>query len=175
MINDQWLSQEWTRNDAHQFRKESSVYLCTTRFNNQTYIENRNACKRLKVSCYYSNPYPLPQSIPQGATVYVLEMNNEENKIMGIGKINNYLQMDVYRVYENDFYNQMHFSSTERVSYENMSEPKKRLMRALELKCFHGRGHLKRGHRMTCFPVRTLGLCKRNGLDIIEEIQELFL
>ena len=177
MIREEWLTQEWTKHDVYEFRKNSklsNVFLCTTRFNNKTYAENRNACKRLNLKCFYSNPYVLPQHIPQGATVYVLEMNNEENKIMGIGKIQNYLQMDVYRVYENDFYNQMYFAGNERIRCDTLHEEQKQFICALERLCFYGRTHLKRGHRMTCFPIKTLGLCQRNELDILDRISEMF-
>jgi hypothetical protein len=169
MIHRQWFENEWTRHDTKVFEKNVPHYLFTTRFNNKTYNENKIGKGRLGLECYYTNYRPL-SNVKYEANIYVLELNIEENKIMGIGMIKNNLQGDVYRIYEDDFYNRRYFASKTRIYMENFDDRQKQLISDLEDICFRGRSHLKRGHRMLRFPTKFLGLCFRNNLDVINEL-----
>ena len=173
MIDREWLETYPLDRDINAYRKKCERYLCTNRFNNQTFLENRRYVDKIKSQCLYSNPYGLPSYIKKDAFVYVLEMNNEENKIMGIGRVRNDLQYKIYRVYDEACYNQYHFVGNKRKSCSDMNEKEKELISALEDVCFKGRGHLKRGHRMLSFTWRILYLCHQNGLDIIAEIDKM--
>ena len=68
---------------------EKREHIGTTRFNAETWKENiewreKNGWR----GCIYGVPSSMPSSIARGDIVYVIEMNNDTNKIMGIGKIN---------------------------------------------------------------------------------------
>jgi hypothetical protein len=65
-------------------------YLATTRFNKDTLEQNimwreKNEWK----GCIYGIPMKMSETIPYGSTVFILEMNNDINKIVGIGLIKN--------------------------------------------------------------------------------------
>jgi hypothetical protein len=176
MIRDEWFQQEnkATLHECKTYRSHQSAYLCTTRFNDQTYLQNRRFCVKFKKKSFYCNPHALPANIPADGIVYVIEMNNTKDKIAGIGKIKNRLKYNVYNVYEEEFYNQNYFEGDERIDAEEFNETETQFIQSLEQQCFHGRGHLKRGHRMLSFPQARLGTCMKNGLDIIGTIEKIF-
>ena len=74
-----------------------------TRFNNNTWRENilwreRNNHK----GCIYNCPVYIKDIIPLMTVIYVIEMNNERNKIMGIGRIINKVYTNQqYKIYPN--------------------------------------------------------------------------
>jgi len=95
---------EWLR--FRSFQKSMTKFVCTTRFNNITWEENRKYTKDHKVAhCIYGSPYLLKKNIPDDSIVFVLEMNNDENKIMGVGLIRNHPICGKHRIYKNGNYN----------------------------------------------------------------------
>lgn len=182
MIQETIIKPEWfvdnvaTAIECKKYREqEKRAYLVTTRFNNETYAQNRRFCAKYNYKSLYSNPHALPASIPIDATVYVIEMNNTTDKIVGFGKFKNRLKYNVYNIYEVEFYNQNHFVGEDRIGSEEFHENDKAFIQSLEQQLFHGRGHLKRGHRMLSFPHAKIGTCLKNGLDIIETIERIVL
>lgn len=176
MIRDEWFREEnkATAHECKTYRSSQKAHLFTTRFNDQTYLQNRRFCAKFNKKSLYCNPHALPPTIPQDSIVYVIEMNNTKDKIEGIGKIKNRLKYSVYNVYEEEFYNQNHFEGEERVDAEEFDETERQFIHSLERLCFQGRGHLKRGHRMLSFPQAKIGTCMKNGLDIIGVIEKMF-
>jgi hypothetical protein len=175
MICNEWFGSNAniaTKKECNQYISNQRAHLVTTRFNDQTYMENRKFCKKYNKKSLYCNPHPLPANVPLGSTVYVIEMNNSKDKIAGIGK--NTLKYNVYNVYEEEFYNQNHFEGDERIDSDEFLESEKEFITSLEKQCFFGRGHLKRGHRMLSFPQTKIGTCMKNGLDIIGTIENIF-
>ena len=174
-IKPEWFQMPWTKADDKKLHFSSSSLnenLCTTRFNNKTYAENKNGRNRLNVECFYANPTPMKGN----KMMYVLELNIEENQIMGIGRVPNILHGDVFQIYEDESYNKRYFSGRYRINLEDLkTEEEKQLIVALEDICFKGRGHLKRGHRMLCFPRKIIGQCLQNEVDLILEINKMFL
>lgn len=72
--------------------KDERFYIATTRFTNYTYNENLEWRERFKwKGCVYGLNKKMPLTIPHLAMVYVIEMNNDQNKIMGIGLVRNYI------------------------------------------------------------------------------------
>ena len=177
MIRNEWFQNNEnmaTKKECSAYRSNQRAFLFTTRFNDQTFTQNRKFCKKYNKKSLYCNPHPLPANVPSGGTVYVIEMNNSKDKIVGIGKIKNNLKYNVYNVYEEEFYNQNHFEGEERVDSDEFLETEKEFINSLEQQCFFGRGHLKRGHRMLSFPQAKLGTCMKNGLDVIGTIEKIF-
>ena len=67
---------------------EHDFLIGTIRFNNKTYIENINWKKRKDyIGCAYGLNKKIPVIIKK--PIFVIEMKNSVNKIMGIVKINN--------------------------------------------------------------------------------------
>jgi hypothetical protein len=60
-------------------------YLITTRYNNKTVDENKRLSTEIK--CIYSNDTVISH-VSSGSVLFVLEMNNRIDEIVGIGMIN---------------------------------------------------------------------------------------
>ena len=90
----------------------------TVRFNNKTYIENLKWKQRKEYKgCAYGLDKPLSNKIPSGKYVYIIEMNNEINKIMGIGKIKNIIiHSNRSRMYNEDRLNNYIYKSPDFIS-----------------------------------------------------------
>ncbi len=82
--------------------------LACTRFNNNTWQEyqdwlntNQQTYEQIyqrPLKCIYGTPREISnKKIPPQAKILVIEMNNDENKIMGIGEIINQTASEVYR------------------------------------------------------------------------------
>ena len=130
----------------------------TVRFTDETY-NNNLAWKRRKGwegSCYGFDK-PMPSSINIGETVYIIEMNNTQNKIMGIGFIKNiYLAKNRTRIYENQSYNRYVFKSDKHISIDEILKKGNKnatIIEFLENILFYGGGergkHFKRGSGCT--------------------------
>ena len=67
----------------------SEPILMTTRYNTETWLQYMNWRKKynLNDSYYYSCPFPISNTIRIGSTLYILEMHNSLNKIMGMGVV----------------------------------------------------------------------------------------
>ena len=75
------------------------MYLCTTRFSDETHMQNRRFCELNSLYCYYSNRTSIPR-VPLNSTMYILELNINQNKIMGIGRIKKSPIYDNINVYK---------------------------------------------------------------------------
>jgi hypothetical protein len=101
----------------------------------------------------------MPLIVPHLALVYVIEMNNDTNKIMGIGLVRNYINLKyevcIYkRRWKGNNYNRYIYNSAHR---KDRSEINKKLLCALELIVFKGYGHFKRGPGITTIPWKRFG------------------
>ena len=102
-------------------------------------------------------------------------MNNTTQTIMAIGKILNNFRDDIYRIYDKEIYNQRHYRVKKRITVEQMTEEEQVCIRALEYHCFKTKGHLKRGQGLTSFPIVKMTTGKRNGYDVLQAIDQMFI
>ena len=65
------------------------VYLVSTRFNDETWDQNKRYRKKHGLKCIYGSPLEFTKRICVDSNVFVLEMNNSTNKLEGIGLIKN--------------------------------------------------------------------------------------
>ena len=73
--------------------------IVTGRYNNETWEATQQYREKKGLECIYAPPTRLSPSIDLNSPVFVIEMNNEINQIMGIGLIKNKLVTDkVYKV-----------------------------------------------------------------------------
>jgi hypothetical protein len=157
---------EYTRQQKH--------YLLTSRFNSSTWHENekyRN--KNGKLGCIYCSPEPVSIKIPSDSIMFVLEMNNETNKIMGIGMVRNHSTSGKYNVYENGNYNRYVYAGKHRISRTDMNEEEVEIMELFDHLCFTGNRHMKRGQGLKSFPIDILFRCSKL-LDLVNYITEMF-
>ena len=122
-------------------------YIITTRFSNDTWEENKKWKERNKwEGCIYAVPSQISEysGIPRDARVYVIEMNNDTNKIMGIGRIKNkkYAREKIYKSGE---YNRHIYKGSFRKDASKFSPIEKELIDQFEQIVFKGSSHMKRG------------------------------
>ena len=135
--------------------KEITPILMTTRYNSDTWLQYKKWREKYKLdkSYYYSCPLPISDTIPMGSTLYILEMHNTLNKIMGMGVVilqpqdNKY-----YKIYDNDTFNRYHYHSNLYINRDTLSKDTIlmengiwiSILELLELICFKGKRHSKR-------------------------------
>jgi hypothetical protein len=157
-----------------EYRQSLRQYIMTSRFNNQTLQENRDFIRRTAVlKCVYCCPDPIAKNIPIDAILFVLEMNNDTNKIAGIGLVRNHAFMHKYNVYSERNYNRYIYYGKNHIAREYMTEEEERIMKVFDILCFTGNKHMKRGQGMKAFPIETLYKCKKT-LDLVGFIAEMF-
>ena len=132
------------------------IVIGVARFNNTTWLENKRFRENSRHECIYGFDKQIPESIPYGSSVYVIEMNNTKNEIMGIGKIKNILKEENRRrIYNDENYNRYVYPGSFRkdrsqfVNFEIINE--------LEKILFKGTRHFKRGHGLSVVPHERLG------------------
>lgn len=159
--------------------KEKSNHNCvlmTSRFNNQTFGENEGYRKRhKKIGCIYCTEERVTYGVEIDKIMFVLEMNNDTNKIMGIGMIRNRTTNERHIVYDNFNYNRYHYVGKHRIRREDLNESEEFIMKVLDKLCFTGRFHMKRGQGLRMFPPRfTNNLMKKEKVDVIDIIRTMF-
>ena len=99
----------------------------TTRFNNLTWQENCRWREKNKfIGCIYNSPVYIKDNIPLQIPLFVIEMNNETNKIEGIGKIINYVHTDKkYKIYSDLNYNRYTYHGKIRIDRDMIRDKEK--------------------------------------------------
>jgi len=91
----------------------------TGRFNNETWEASVRYREKKNFACIYAPPCKLAENIDINSPVFVIEMNNTVNKIMGIGLIKNKLITDkIYKVQEDSNYNRYIYIGKYHISRE---------------------------------------------------------
>jgi len=130
----------------------STSQIGLTKFNNKTYKENKLWKKKKDwEGAVYGFQYNIPESIQYNSYLYIIEMNNETNKIMGIGFIRNEYRSEWRtRIYnENEDYNRFVLKSKYHRNRKYLLEKNKDIIVFLENILFYGSGHLKRSSNFT--------------------------
>lgn len=130
-------------------------YLATTRFTNATWKENcayraKYLSDTSSAKCIYLSQFPMDARIPKKANILVVEMNNETNRILGLGWIRNVPIPQKYRVYSKEEYNRYAFLGKYRLDRKDITD--RELLAKLEQYCFYGKGHQKRLRGITRIP-----------------------
>ena len=123
------------------------LHIGTTRFNEKTWGENETWRRTHGwEGCIYGVPGTLPEDIRKSAFIYVIEMNNERNEIMGVGRIKNNRGTHC-RLYSDPNYNRYIYRGKKRVDKVDMLD--KECVEILEKRLFKGKAHMKRGQGIT--------------------------
>ena len=119
-------------------------YLMVTRFNNDTLSQNiRWKENNNYTGCIYNTPVKVINNIPLLKNLYVIEMNNSINKVMGIGRLKNKLYFNKkYNIYDDQNYNRYTYKGKK---YIDKDQIPKDLLEKLEKRLFTTKKHLKRG------------------------------
>ena len=100
-------------------------------------------------------------------------MNNDKNKIVGIGMVRNHPHINRYTVYSNGNYNRYVFVGKQRIDRDDMSVDEDRMMKVFDILCFTGNKHMKRGNGLQLFPVEMLYRCSKR-IDLVQFISDMF-
>jgi hypothetical protein len=157
-----------------EYKKQFRNFLLTSRFNDETWYENNAYRQKHKnFGCVYCSPELISRQIPQDAIMFILEMNNDTNEIMGIGMVKNRPIVSKYKVYSHGNYNRYVFVGKHRISRDEMDEQELLVMKVFDILCFTGNRHMKRGQGLKSFPVDMLYRCSKK-FDLVQFIVEMF-
>lgn len=142
----------------------------TVRFNNSTYLENYNWKQRKNhKGCAYGLDKPICKNVPLGKPIYIIEMNNDINKIMGIGKIKNQINYsNRSRMYKEECFNQYIYKSPYFISRNDIMKTKRIpqvVLRFLENILFYGHKHFKRGQGCLILPWNRILTIEHNKIE----------
>jgi len=154
-----------------------AVYLVSTRFNDETWGENSNYRKKHKIQCIYGTPVELPPHICIDANVFVVEMNNTQNKIEGIGLVRNRPCMEkYYRIHQEGNYNRYIYKSEFYLNREQLLCFNEKFVNILDYILFKGKTHLKRGSGFTSVSdklIKRHSICE--NINLIRSLREIFV
>jgi hypothetical protein len=141
------------------------VVICTTRFNTDTLQQNcawRRRHQKLD-ECVYGSPIPMKHAVRENAWMIVLEMQNDANKIAGIGLVKNSPNLPNVPVphsngsggalkpsiYNCGNYNRFIYQGAYRIDLLSneieLTREEQLVIKILELALFYGPNHSKRG------------------------------
>ena len=148
----------------------------TGRYNNETWDASYQYRVKKKLACIYVPPYKLSPTIDLNSPVFVIEMNNSTNQILGIGLIKNKLVTDkIYKVQADTNYNRYIYIGDYHIPRDIIFEMNPRLVDVLEIILFKGYTHSKRGAGLTKIPEKVLKLDICENIDIKKEIKDIFI
>ena len=144
------------------------VFICTTRFSSETLQQNcawRRRHQKMH-ECVYGSPIPMKRAIRENAWMIVLEMQNDANKIAGIGLVRNSPNLSEHgtstsgrngggsgalkpSVYKCGNYNRFIYQGAYRIDLLSndieLTREEELVIKMLELALFYGPNHSKRG------------------------------
>lgn len=157
-----------------EYKNQFRNFLLTSRFNNNTWAENEYyRSTHSQIGCIYCSPDPISQIIPNESIMFILEMNNDTNEIMGIGLVRNHPILNKHYVYGNGNYNRYVYVGKTRIDRSTMSEEEDQVMKIFDILCFTGNRHMKRGQGLKSFPIDMLYRCSKK-IDLVKFISEMF-
>jgi len=152
-------------------------HFVTTRFTDETWAENNEYRIKTKINgCIYGSPQEMSPKIFLDSIVFVVEMNNKQNKIIGIGLIKNKPLVDkYYKIYKDCNYNRYIYQSKYYVERDVLSRHNEHLVKSLDHILFKEKTHLKRGCGFTTIPEKLMKHSICNNMDIKKEIISIFI
>lgn len=159
-----------------EYQVTQKAMLMTTRFNDNTWLENTHYRKtHSKYGCIYPSPEPTNQLLDKNTLLFVIEMNNDANTIVGIGMVKNTALIKKHSVYSNENYNRYCYIGKYRIDRADMTEEEGRIFQDLDNMCFKGAKHMKRLRGIKMFPIDRLYQYKcDNKVDLMEYITKMF-
>jgi hypothetical protein len=162
------------KRQIRQFKKTMRTYLLTSRFNTETRAQNeiyRNI--KWPNGCIYCSPEHVSHDIPIESKMIVLEMDNDKNTIFGVGMLLNKPFHNKHSVYADENYNRYSYIGKYRIKREELNEQQEAVFKALDILCFKGNEHMKRGHGLKSFPAKLLMNCS-SIIDLPKFIEQMF-
>ena len=157
------------------------VFICTTRFSSETLQQNcawRRRHQKMD-QCVYGSPIPIKHAVRENAWMIVLEMQNDVNKIAGIGLVKNSPNLPNVTiphsskdkgggsglkpsVYNCGNYNRFIYQGAYRIDLLSneleLTREEQLVIKILELALFYGPHHSKRGKGICELPKHVASL-----------------
>jgi len=150
--------------------------IATDRFNNETWEASYQYRTRRGIPCIYAPPCRIASSIAIHSPVFVIEMNNSTNQIIGIGLIKNKIVTDrIYKVQPDTNYNRYIYIGHHHLTREILNNYNPYLVYVLEQILFKGYTHSKRGAGITRLSEKVLKLDICKDIQIKKEIRDIFI
>ena len=122
--------------------------------------------------CIYNTPVKIKDSVKYNIPLFVIEMHNDKNQIMGIGFIYNVVFKKKYNIYKSGNYNRFSYKGNYRIDRSLFNKREIIIIEILETLIFKGSRHSKRGQGITIIPNWIL---KNKYIDFINFIKEMFI
>lgn len=137
--------------------KSKRYHVMCTRFNEQSWDEFTHYHERKKLEhVIYNVPVEIKDTIPLRSHLFVFELNNTTNEIMGVSYVVNKTDYEKkFSIYTDGNYNRFHYRSRKRISRETILAEHHCLydiLYIIEFCLFKGKTHAKRGHGITHIP-----------------------
>lgn len=152
-----------------------NIDITTTRFSEYTFKENKSWRDRNGISgCIYGTPVVMSSKIKDGEATFVIEMNNDRNKIEGIGLvINRHAREHYANIHSNRNLSRYVYQGQYRLDAGLVTcEYHKKVLWVLEMLLFKGSGHSKRSIGITRLPAWLM--FNRFEYDFSMAIKEMF-
>jgi hypothetical protein len=152
--------------------------IATTRFTNTTFKEREDWCiKNAWKGCIYGTPIKISHKIPYESLIFILEMNNDKNKIQGIGLVKNSLVADkYYKVFSDGNFNRYIYKGVYRIdlSQDNtmLTDYEKKVIDIFNILLFKGQRNVKRYQGITALPK---WITNTKYMDFIAFFRKLFI
>lgn len=154
-------------------------YLQTVRYNNKTFDELQLYKRKHNINgSIYNVPREIKNTIIPFSKIFVFEMNNDTNKIMGIGYIINHNKYDKYiKIHNDNFYNLYSYTGKQHVTRDVIISNREYIpiLELLEYIVFKGKTHIKRGQGFISIPEKKLSEYKNIKKDIFKMLNKLFV
>ena len=147
--------------------------LASARFNQKTYREREEFMRRNDIECIYGAQLKIKPKVALNQLLLVVEMNNETNKIMGIGLIRNIL-CDSQDIYDDPNYNRFIYMGKYRITREQMEEQDKKIVEIFDLILFKGYTHIKRHSGITIIPPALLSCDRVENINLTKKVKSMF-
>lgn len=150
--------------------------VATGRYDDESWNNTVRYRSAHKLACIYAPPSRLSPKIDLNSPVFVIEMHNPTNQIMGIGLIKNKIETDkVYKVQTDSNCNRYIYKGEYHISRELLDKYNPFLVYVLDQILFKGYTHSKRGSGLLRIPEKVLKLEVCEGLDVKTEIRNIFI
>jgi hypothetical protein len=148
-------------------------HIACTRFNNQTYKDNTDYRIKNDEPVIYGSAFKTRHIYSAGALIFVAEMNNETNKIEGIGLIKNLLVSDkYYKIYEDNFYNRYIYRGKYWLRRDQLDTE---IIETFDTILFKGKSNMKRMSGITVLTEKLFTNWDYNLRELKNKVKNAFL
>ena len=121
--------------------------------------------------CIYGTQKKISDKVLVNTPVFVIEMHNDQNRVKGIGFIQNKLITTRCKIYRDYNYNFYVYRSAYRVDRRSMTREEKIIIRVLDNLLFKNATHLKRGQGILSVPK---WITDTKHIDFIKNFKKMF-